>query len=49
MQHRVKVDLIHPGHRADITRHRLLDFILFITLKPVEVSHFEGFAGIADE
>ena len=49
VQHRISVNLLDPGNRADVAGHALGDFALVLALQPKEVGHLEGLAAVADE
>ena len=49
MEHRVAVDLVDAGHRADVAGDADVDLGLILALHAQQVADLEGLAGVADE
>ena len=48
VQHRIEVDLVDLGHRADVARLAALHLDMVLALQHEQVPHLEGLAAIAD-
>ena len=49
VQHRVAVDLVDPGHGANVAGHAFRYLHLVLALQPQQMGHLERLAAVADE